>query len=215
MGQRRQHGHSKGIDVVQRQHRQHPVMGLQRMLGADGRCVGCQVGLGQHHPLGLPGRAGGVHQQRHGLGQRGRQVGLGLGPAVVVWRAHQHADVARNVLQQRAHLGLPIGADDHQPAVAVRQHIAHLVWLRQQIDRVDAPAALHRAQQPLQRSQPVGHDQRHRIARHAALRQQQRCHLPAALGQCAVIQAWPTVAVDGVDGIWLQAGLMRNQGVDR
>ena len=74
---------------------------------------------------------------------------------------------------------------------------------------------MHCAQQPLQRRQTVGHDQRHRIAWHAALRQQQRRNLSAALGQRAVIQAWPTVAVDGVDGIWLKAGLMRNQGVDR
>ncbi len=68
MRERREHGHGKGVDVIERQHREHAVRGLQFMLDADGVRVGREVALREHHALGHAGGAGGVHQQRNGVG---------------------------------------------------------------------------------------------------------------------------------------------------
>ena len=87
------------------------------------------------------------------------------------------------------------------------EHVAHLLGLREQVDWVDAPAALHRPQQPLQRGKPVGHDQRNRVARHGPLGQQQCSHLPATACQLPKAELLATLVVHGVQRIGAQTGL--------
>ena len=57
MGQRRQHGDGKGIDMVERQHRQYAVARTQAVFGTDSHGIGRQIGLGQHHAFGHAGGA--------------------------------------------------------------------------------------------------------------------------------------------------------------
>jgi hypothetical protein len=88
-------------------------------------------------------------------------------------------------LHHLAHARFPLGRHADHAAVGVREHIAHLLGLRQQVDRVHAVARVHRTQQQAQRLQAVGHDDGDRLARlgtvpgqHPATRRQPRASSP-------------------------------------
>ncbi len=177
--ERRQHRHRERVDVIERQHREHAVVRRQAVLGADRLRVRGEVGLRQHHALRHAGRARGVHQQREVVGPRHRRrVGRGsVGLALVERRIgvrddDRHRPIDRR--EQRTHARFPLGRDEDELAVGMREHMAHLLRLRQQVDRVDAAAGVHRAEQQAQRLQAVRHHQRDGVARTDAVRAQQR-----------------------------------------
>ena len=191
--QRRQHRHREGVDVVERHHREHPIIGPQSVLGDDGLRVGRQVGLGQHHALGLAGGARGVHQQRQRVGGRLCRPALRRGLAL----ARQHERVGfgdphrHRPVERGGHLAnprFPFRRHHHQLAVRMAKHVAHLLGLRQQVHRVDAAPAPQHAQQHPQRVQAVGHHHRDRVASGDAGLLQQRRDARAAGGQLAVAQ---------------------------
>jgi hypothetical protein len=99
---------------------------------------------------------------------------------------HQHLHGPVEALHQVAHARLPLRRDAHQATVGMREHVAHLLGLRQQVDGVHAEAAVHRAQQQPQGLQAVGHDDRHRVARAQALAFEHRGHAAAGAREFAV-----------------------------
>jgi hypothetical protein len=97
----------------------------------------------------------------------------------------------------------------------MRKHVAHLLGLRHEVHRVDAQAAVQRAQQQAQRLQSIGHDQRHGVARLCALGTQQRSHAAAAFSELRVVDG--TLRVLGrhrVDGRRVPARLPLDQLMD-
>ena len=195
MGERGEHRHREGVDVIERQHREHPVAFVQAVLGADRRRVRGEVRLRQHHALGHAGGARGVHQQCHGVrwrrvgrrlaafGRAGRDLAItglggaglpGSGPGSIepagicadrvrndrrdvrrIRRRHHDRDLPAEPGDEAAHALLPVGGDEHQLAVGVVEHVAHLLGLRQQVHRVHADAGVHGTEQQPQRLQPV------------------------------------------------------------
>ncbi len=218
MRQRRQHGHRKGVDVIQRQHGRDAVVRAEPVLGADRLRVRGEVGLREHHALGLAGRARGVHEQGQRIGARRRRhrVNLGLaGQRGGIGIDDQHVDAPFDTGEQRPHALLPIRCHAHQLSVRVIEHVTHLLGLRQQVDRVHAPAAVERTEQQPDRLQAVAHDQRDVGARREAARRQQRADVAARLREGAEVEALAGVRRDEVGRARSRRGLCVDERADR
>ena len=125
------------------------------MLCTNGCRIGGKVGLREYNPFGHTGGARGVHQQRGVLGCN--RVRRGIGPdvgvlreAVVVRVADPQCDGTGNGGKYPAYRVCPFRAGNHQCAIRVVQHIAHLRFAAEQVHRVHTPAAMHSTKQQLQ-----------------------------------------------------------------
>ena len=148
MGERRQHRHREGVDVIERQHGEHAVRGPRPCSALMATRVGGEVALRQHHALRLAGGAGGVHEQARSSGPgparrcRPADAAARVGAGQPRRRRHRRrsrvspivaADGRRAAPRTRA---LPFRARRTPAAVRMPEHVAHLLGLRQQVDRV-------------------------------------------------------------------------------
>jgi hypothetical protein len=135
------------------------------MLLADRARVGDQVRLREHHALRLAGGARGVHEERERLGchlrERERRIArLLAGKRLAVRIDLDHEDLALDAGHHLAHLRRPIRRDEDDARIAMVDHVAHLLGLREQVHRVHAVAARHGGDEQAQRREPVGHHDR-------------------------------------------------------
>ena len=125
-----------------------------------------QIAVGEHHPLGPPGRARGVEDLRHGVLRARRQ--------------RQRVAARQSVLLHHRRVGVVAGLQrrqtgrvaDQQPGPAVGQDVRHLRTFQQRIDRhADQPRA--RGGERQQAGDPrLGQPARHPVALGQPARQQ-------------------------------------------
>jgi hypothetical protein len=219
MDQRRGGGDHLGVDVVQRQHGHHAVGRAEFMHRRNELPAGNHGALRQHHALGLAGGARGVHHQRgiflaravrhRGARLRRRQEFGGIDVA------HDHARRLRQPCRGLLQAFDLVGRDEHDPGVAVLQHVGELRRLGQQVERRDAVAAVHRADEQAAGLVAVGHQQRHFRAGANALAGQPGGQAQRSRPQFAEAHHPPGFRRDQVGRIGANRRLMFDQCPDR
>ena len=133
--------HDLPIDVVQREHGEHAVALGERMRLRHEAATGDHVALRQHDALGNAGGAGRVHHQRIIGGAAGREV---VAPVrnvgdelLAVGIDGDELDRATRACRGGGEALALAGRDEHQPRVAVREHVVELRGLREQVERRD------------------------------------------------------------------------------
>jgi hypothetical protein len=148
--------------VVQRQHRQQPVGGAELERASHRLDVAEDVGVREHDPLGLSGRAGGEdeHRQVIGLAARRQRLGRGKASSRLGERGQIGLLVEADQAQGRApglpglldHLALA-AAHDAEPRLGRGQDLAHFLPLELGIERDHHRAGL---EDPQVRHAPFG-----------------------------------------------------------
>ena len=133
-----------GTDIERRAHR------------AD---IGQQIGMAEHHPLGVAGAAGGILDQRRGL-RTGRHRCLDRAAAAQPGDRQDMAQVRRQAQQQRSHFAQVI-ADDQETSLRIAQDarlsaqmVLHLRAPGGRIHRHRNPAGIERPAEGLKETNP-------------------------------------------------------------
>jgi len=213
--ERCQHRHGERVDVIQRQHGRHAVIRDEQVFLADRLRIGGEVRLCQQHALGLSGRARRVHQQCRLVWGRRSTLDCSARQRIVIRVDDDDVERSRDRGRHRAHALGPLGRDEDQLRVGMIEHEAHLLGLREQVDRIDAVPAVHRAEQQAYSLRAVAHHHRYVRTRTDPPLVEPAVHRAARIGELAKADQSATLRRDEVNGIGRAFGAGVDQFTDR
>ncbi len=226
MREGREHRHRESVDVIERKHGGDAVFAAEAMLGADGMRVRGEIGVGEHHALGLAGGAGGVHQEGEGVGNGEigpraiaalrrparrlilrRLIGQGLGVGVDL----DDRDGPREILDQVNDFWGPLRRGEDERAVGMVEHVLHLLGLREQVHGIHAVATRHRAEKDAERRESVGHHERDVRAGRETVSGEQSRDVRAGIAKPTKGQRAAGLRGDEISGVGAGGGLGGDQ----